>query len=66
MLTELCNTEIKILSLDDIGYTGDIEEDGESFEENAVIKATFTAYGGIDTDLDRVPVRIYYPKESTV
>lgn len=31
-------------------------------KENAVIKATFTAYGDIDTDLDRVPVRIYYPK----
>lgn len=31
-------------------------------KENAVIKATFTAYGGIDTDLDRVPIRIYYPK----
>lgn len=35
-------------------------------KENAVIKATFTAYGDIDTDLDRVPVRIYYPKEATV
>lgn len=35
-------------------------------KENAVIKATFTAYGGIDTDLDRVPVRIYYPTEKTV
>lgn len=35
-------------------------------KENAVIKATFTAYGGIDTDLDRVPIRIYYPQEATV
>ena len=35
-------------------------------KENAVIKATFTAYGDIDTDLDRVPVRIYYPQEATV
>lgn len=33
-------------------------------KENAVVKATFTAYGGIDTDLDRVPVRIYYPSET--
>ena len=33
-------------------------------KENAVIKATFDAYGGIDTDLDRVPIRIYYPEES--
>jgi len=35
-------------------------------KENAVVKATFTAYGNIDTDLDRVPVRIYYPQEKTV
>ena len=35
-------------------------------KENSVIKATFTAYGGIDTDLDRVPIRIYYPKSATV
>ena len=35
-------------------------------KENAVIKATFTAYGSIDTDLDRVPIRIYYPAESGV
>ena len=33
-------------------------------KENAVVKATFDAYGGIDTDLDRVPIRIYYPEES--
>ena len=35
-------------------------------KENSVIKATFTAYGGIDTDLDKVPIRIYYPKDATV
>lgn len=35
-------------------------------KENAVIKATFTAYGDIETDLDRVPIRIYYPKEQAV
>lgn len=35
-------------------------------KENSVIKATFTAYGGIDTDLDKVPIRIYYPKTATV
>lgn len=35
-------------------------------KENAVIKATFTAYGDMETDLDRVPIRIYYPKEATV
>lgn len=35
-------------------------------KENSVIKATFTAYGDIDTDLDRVPIRIYYPKAKAV
>lgn len=35
-------------------------------KENAVVKATFTAYGGIDTDLDKVPIRIYYPTAQTV
>lgn len=35
-------------------------------KENSVVKATFTAYGGIDTDLDKVPIRIYYPQETTV
>ncbi len=30
---------IEILSLDDIGFVGDIEEDGTTFEENALIKA---------------------------
>ena len=35
-------------------------------KENSVVKATFTAYGDIDTDLDRLPIRIYYPRESGV
>ena len=35
-------------------------------KENSVIKATFTAYGDISTDLDRVPIRIYYPQDKTV
>ena len=34
-------------------------------KENSVIKATFTAYGGIDTNLDRIPMRVYYPKSAT-
>ncbi len=36
--------DIEILSLDDIGFEGDIAEDGETFEENAFIKA-YTAAG---------------------
>ncbi len=39
--------DIRILSLDDIGFEGDIEEDGTTFEENALIKArTAMAAGG--------------------
>ena len=37
---------ITVLSLDDIGCTGDIEEDGSSFEENAIIKASVPAAAG--------------------
>ncbi len=31
-------------------------------KEAGVVKATFTAYGDIESDLDKLPVRIYYPK----
>ncbi len=31
--------EFKVLTLDDIGYVGEIVEDGDTFEENALIKA---------------------------
>ena len=37
---------VEILSLDDIGYEGDIKEDGKSFEENAFIKARVAASSG--------------------
>jgi XTP/dITP diphosphohydrolase len=33
--------EIKLLSLDDIGFTGDIEETGATFSENASIKSYY-------------------------
>ena len=45
--------DIKILSLDDINYHDDIDEDGETFEENAYIKAAVPAklgYIGISDD----------------
>ncbi|MCQ2447173.1 MAG: non-canonical purine NTP pyrophosphatase, partial [Clostridia bacterium] len=45
--------EIEILSLDDIGFSGDIEEDGQTFEENALIKARVPAslgYIGVADD----------------
>ena len=37
---------VEILSLDDIGYLGEIEENGTTFEENALIKARFAAQSG--------------------
>ncbi len=48
--------DIRILSLDDIGYVGDIEEDGDTFEANALIKARTAAeacahrYAGLADD----------------
>ncbi len=46
--TLLCESfpEIEILSLDDIGFVGDIEENGSTFEENALIKARVAARSG--------------------
>ena len=37
---------VEILSLDDVGIYGEIEEDGETFEENALIKARAAASSG--------------------
>ena len=37
---------IEILSLDDVGICGEIEEDGATFEENALIKARVAAESG--------------------
>ena len=38
--------EVSVLSLDDAGFDGDIEEDGDSFEANALIKARAAASCG--------------------
>ena len=38
--------DVEVLSLDDVGITGDIEEDGTTFEENALIKARVAADSG--------------------
>ena len=38
--------EIEILSLDDVGIHGEIEENGNTFEENALIKARAAAASG--------------------
>ncbi len=37
---------VEVLSLDDIGYKGDIEENGTTFEENAMTKAKVAASSG--------------------
>lgn len=46
LLSGLCGDKVRVLSLDDIGYADDIPEDGKSFEENAVIKASVPASMG--------------------
>lgn len=46
-------SDFRLLSLDDIGFTGEIEENGTTFEENAMIKASVPAklgYYGIADD----------------
>ena len=50
---ELSTIDITVLSLDDIGYYGEIDENGETFEENAISKASVPArlgYIGIADD----------------
>ena len=37
---------VRILSLDDVGYVGDIEENGTTYEENALIKARTAVEAG--------------------
>ena len=53
LLSEVFGDSLTLLSLDDIGFEGDIEEDGTTFEENSVIKAAAVAklgYIGIADD----------------
>lgn len=45
--------------------TSGLELEGKN-KENSVIKATLEACADIDGDLDRLPVRIYYPEVATV
>lgn len=50
---ELSDLDVTVLSLDDIGYYGEIEENGKTFEENAITKASVPArlgYIGIADD----------------
>ena len=39
LLSQLCDTEITVLSLDDIGFYDDIIEDADTFSGNALLKA---------------------------
>lgn len=53
LLAKLTGRDFELLSLDDIGYTGEIDENGSTFEENAQIKASVPAslgYIGIADD----------------
>ncbi len=53
LLAQSTSMHIEVLSLDDIGYSDEIEEDGASFSENALIKASVPAslgYIGIADD----------------
>ena len=34
-------------------------------KENGIVKGTFTAYGDMNSDLNKVPVRVYYTKDET-
>lgn len=52
MMSAIPSLDIKILSLDDIGVFDDIEEDGETFEDNARIKASVGASRGYITVAD--------------
>ncbi len=52
-LSDLVPDGIQLLSLSDIGFSGDIDENGSTFEENAAIKAAVPArlgYYGIADD----------------
>lgn len=53
LLAKYIKYDFELLSLDDVGFEGDIVEDGNSFEENALIKASVPAdlgYIGIADD----------------
>ncbi|MBQ9121261.1 MAG: XTP/dITP diphosphatase [Clostridia bacterium] len=53
LICRIADLDLRVLSLDDIGYHGDIEENGKTFEENSMIKASVPAalgYIGVADD----------------
>lgn len=53
LLAEAGDLDLRVLSLDDIGYYGEIEENGSTFVENSLIKASVPAslgYIGVADD----------------
>ena len=46
LLSSVTSNAVKVLSLKDIGHTGDIVEDGDTYEENSIIKASVPASRG--------------------
>lgn len=51
---------VKLLSLNDIGFNGEIEENGVTFEENAVIKASVPASMGYISIADDSGLEVEY------
>ncbi len=52
--------KIELYSLSDIGFTGQIDENGASFEENAMIKASEAANGGYISIADDSGIAVDY------
>ena len=49
----ITDVDIELVSLKDVGFTGEIVEDGETFEENALIKArAASAFSGLPAIAD--------------
>ena len=49
----ITDVDIELVSLKDVGFTGEIVEDGETFEENALIKArTVAEFSGLPAIAD--------------
>lgn len=55
-LFKYINKDIQLLTLKDIGFTGEIEEDGETFEENSKIKAKAVKEYCIKNNINKIIV----------
>ena len=56
----LSGIDVELLSLDDVGFVGDIEENGSTFAENAMIKAKAAAcFSGLVSVADDSGLEVY-------